>query len=202
MTAGCSIEDYDPRTGSISALEAARRVAAAASAAQAHGLVLNARAENYLYGVGDLDDTIARLAAYCDAGAEVVYAPGLTDPEEIRQLVEKVKAPVNVLAFRHGPSIPELAALGVRRSVHRRQSGPCGLRSAGRRHPRAAVRRHVHLPRHGHPGQSAERGTQHPTATPWFSSRAHAREVPNVPTVPNARTPPSMAPTGYAAAMG
>lgn len=114
--AGCSIEDYDPRRSSIDPLESAvERVAAAAEAARKHGVVLTARAENHLYGMGDLDDTIIRLNAYHDAGAEVVYAPGLVDPEEIRRLVGEVRAPVNVLALRQGPSISELAALGVRR---------------------------------------------------------------------------------------
>ena len=91
------------------------RVAAAAGAARAHGIVLTARAENHLYGIGDLDATIARLRAYRDAGAEVLYAPGLVDIAHIKRLVNEVKAPVNVLALRHGPSVPDLAAAGVRR---------------------------------------------------------------------------------------
>ncbi len=114
--AGCSIEDYDPERGSIDRLEVAtERVAAAAEAGGKHGVVLTARAENHLYGIADLDDTIRRLSAYRDAGAEVVYAPGLVDPQEISRLVDEVQAPVNVLALRHGPSVPELAGLGVRR---------------------------------------------------------------------------------------
>jgi 2-methylisocitrate lyase-like PEP mutase family enzyme len=114
--AGCSIEDYDPARDTIEALgDAVARVAAAADAARRHGMVLTARAENHLYGIDDLDDTIARLIAYRNAGAEVVYAPGLVDGEQIRQLVERVQAPVNVLALRRGPAIPELAAIGVRR---------------------------------------------------------------------------------------
>ena len=113
---GCSIEDFDPATGSIDPLEVSvPRVAAAARAARDKGVVLTARAENHLHGIDDLDDTIARLRAYRDAGAEVVYAPGLTDPQQIRRLVEAVEVPVNVLATRQGPPIPELAALGVRR---------------------------------------------------------------------------------------
>jgi len=114
--AGCSIEDYDPRSGSIDPIDvAAERVAAAAAAADRHGLVLTARAENHLYGRGDLEDTITRLVAYRDAGADILYAPGLVDLEEIRQVVERVEAPLNVLAMRRGPSIAELAAVGVRR---------------------------------------------------------------------------------------
>jgi len=114
--AGCSIEDYDPRAGAIDPLEVAvERVAAAADAARKHGMVLTARAENHLYDLDDLDDTITRLRAYRDAGAEVLYAPGLVDGEQIRRLVERVEAPLNVLAMRRGPSVSELTALGVRR---------------------------------------------------------------------------------------
>ena len=80
--AGCSIEDYDPATRTIDDVGlAAERVATAAEAA--HGLdepmVLTGRAENHIRGVDDLDDTIARLIEYRDAGADCVYAPGLTD---------------------------------------------------------------------------------------------------------------------------
>ncbi len=86
--AGCSIEDYDPATGAIDDVGlAAERVAIAAEAA--HGLdepmVLTGRAENHIRGVDDLDDTIARLIAYRDAGADCVYAPGLTDIGDIKR---------------------------------------------------------------------------------------------------------------------
>ena len=71
--AGCSIEDFDPATGEIEPLDvAAGRVAIAAGAGP---LVLTARAENHLHGIDDLNDTIARLVAYRDAGADVLYAP-------------------------------------------------------------------------------------------------------------------------------
>jgi 2-methylisocitrate lyase-like PEP mutase family enzyme len=115
--AGCSIEDYDPATGRIDRLErAAERVGAAAEAAHAgDAMVLTARAENHLYGAGDLDDTIARLLAYRGAGADCVYAPGLTDPADIAAVVAAVAAPVNVLALPGAPSVAELGALGVRR---------------------------------------------------------------------------------------
>jgi 2-methylisocitrate lyase-like PEP mutase family enzyme len=114
--AGLSIEDYDPVAGAVEPLEAAAaRVAAAAEVARAEGMVLTARAENHLYGAGDLDDTIARLQAYRDAGAEVVYAPALTDIADIARLVEAVAVPVNVLALPGAPTVPELAAVGVRR---------------------------------------------------------------------------------------
>jgi 2-methylisocitrate lyase-like PEP mutase family enzyme len=113
---GCSIEDFNPATGFIDPIDiSVPRVAAAAQAARDHGVVLTARAENLLHGVNDVDDTIVRLRAYRDAGAEVVFAPGLTDPRQIRRLVEAVLVPLNVIASPNGPSIPELAALGVRR---------------------------------------------------------------------------------------
>ena len=96
---------------------AAERVAAAAHAA--HGervrLVLTARAENYLHGRADLDDTIARLRAYEDADADVLYAPGLVDAADIRRIIESVACPVNVLARPGLPPIAELAELGVSR---------------------------------------------------------------------------------------
>lgn len=114
--AGCSLEDYDPVTKVIDPLPAAvERVAAAAEAARATGLVLTARAENHLYGVTDLDETIARLRAYRDAGADVVYAPGLVDLDDITRVVQEVDAPVNVLALPRGPSVEVLGSAGVRR---------------------------------------------------------------------------------------
>ena len=110
--AGCSIEDFDPATGEIEAVEtAAARVAVAASGP----LVLTARAENHLHGVDDLDDTIARLVAYRDAGADVVYAPGLADLGSISRLVDEVGIPANVLALPNGPTVAELGSAGVRR---------------------------------------------------------------------------------------
>ena len=78
-------------------------------------MVVTGRAENHIRGVDDLDDTIARLIAYRDAGADAVYAPGLTDIEQIAKVVEAVGVPVNVLALPGGPSTTELAAVGVRR---------------------------------------------------------------------------------------
>ena len=114
--AGCSIEDYDPATRSIDAIDiATERVAAASEAARKHGLVLTARAENHLYGIDDLTDTIERLVAYRAAGADVVYAPGLVDRGQIERLVMAVDAPVNVLAMRGCPALSELGSIGVRR---------------------------------------------------------------------------------------
>ncbi len=116
--AGCSIEDYDPVNDRIEELElAVERVAVAAEAAHklSEPMVLTARAENHIHGVQDLDDTIRRLLAYRDAGADAVYAPGLTDLEQIRTLVRAVEIPVNVLVLPGGPTVAELASVGVRR---------------------------------------------------------------------------------------
>jgi len=117
--AGFSIEDFNPETGRIDDVAAAaERVAEAAEASRNQGgepLVLTGRAENHIRGVDDLDDTINRLIAYRDAGADVVYAPGLTDLDQIARVVEAVRVPLNVLALPSAPSLGELAAAGVRR---------------------------------------------------------------------------------------
>ena len=113
--AGFSIEDFDPGKGGIDQLGLATDRVAEAAEASRQGMLLTARAENHIRGVDDLDDTIARLIAYRDAGAEVVYAPGLTDLEQIARVVEAVAIPLNVLALPAGPSLGELAAAGVRR---------------------------------------------------------------------------------------
>jgi 2-methylisocitrate lyase-like PEP mutase family enzyme len=116
--AGCSVEDFDPATDSIESVEvAAERVAVAAEAAHrlAEPMVLTGRAENHIHGVDDPDDTIARLIAYRDAGADAVYAPGLTDLGQIAAVVEAVQCPVNVLAIPGTPLLSELASVGVRR---------------------------------------------------------------------------------------
>ena len=112
--AGCSIEDY---SGSriYDRAEAVDRVAAAAAAARDGGLVLTARAENYLHGNPDLADTIARLQSYQEAGADVLYAPGLTRIEDIRALLGAVDRPVNILAMPGVPPVAELAEAGVSR---------------------------------------------------------------------------------------
>ena len=117
--AGCSIEDATGRDGDpvYDRALATERVAAAAEAAHAgpDRLVLTARAENYLYGRPDLGDTIARLQAYTEAGADVLYAPGLTSLADVREVVAAVDRPVNVLALGSGPTVAELAEAGVSR---------------------------------------------------------------------------------------
>ena len=115
--AGGSIEDA---TGDAAApiydfTLAVDRVAAAAEMARPRQFVLTARAENFLHGRPDLDDTIARLLAYERAGADVLYAPGLTDLDDIGRLVAAVHRPVNVLARPCGPTVAELGRVGVAR---------------------------------------------------------------------------------------
>ena len=116
--AGFSVEDYDPATESIDDVDVAvARVAIAAEATSRlpEPMVVTARAENHIRGVDDLDDTIARLSAYRDAGADVVYAPGLTDIGQITALVSALGIPVNVLALPSAPALGDLAEAGVRR---------------------------------------------------------------------------------------
>lgn len=113
--AGVSIEDFSPDSGIYPIDVATERVAAAAEVAHRHDLVLTARAENHLYDRADLEDTINRLLAYQQAGADVLYAPGLDDIDELRTLVEAVAAPINVLLRRGGPTVAQLGEIGVRR---------------------------------------------------------------------------------------
>ena len=117
--AGCSVEDStgDEDQPVYDIGLAAERVAAAAQAAHSGPVrfVLTARAENYLHGHKDLADTIARLQAYQEAGADVLYAPGLISLADIKQLVTAVDRPVNVLAMSGAPSVGELAQAGVSR---------------------------------------------------------------------------------------
>jgi 2-methylisocitrate lyase-like PEP mutase family enzyme len=116
---GGSIEDWDRDEGRLYERdEAAERVAAAADAARAldFPFTLTARAENFLRGNPDLDDTIARLRAYEAAGADMLYAPRLTSAEDIKAICNAVSRPVNVLAFAAlGLTFGELAELGAQR---------------------------------------------------------------------------------------
>jgi 2-methylisocitrate lyase-like PEP mutase family enzyme len=116
--AGFSIEDYDPATDRIDEVGvAAERVAVAAEASRSfpEPMVLTARAENHIRGVDDLDDTIGRLIAYREAGADALYAPGLTDLQQIAAVVAAVEIPLNVLVLPGGATVAELAGVGVRR---------------------------------------------------------------------------------------
>jgi 2-methylisocitrate lyase-like PEP mutase family enzyme len=117
--AGCSVEDYSGPEGDTiyEPGAAAERVAAAAEAAHAApgGFVLTARAENHVHGRDDLADTIARLESFQEAGADVLFAPGLRELSDIREVIGAVDLPVNVLVLPGMPSIAELADAGVSR---------------------------------------------------------------------------------------
>jgi 2-methylisocitrate lyase-like PEP mutase family enzyme len=117
--AGCSVEDFAGREHDriYDAGLAAERVAAAAEAAHAgpRRFVLTARTENYVHGRFDLADTIARLQSFEEAGADVLFAPGVRELDEIRKLVASVNRPVNVLVLPGMPSVNELAEAGVSR---------------------------------------------------------------------------------------
>jgi 2-methylisocitrate lyase-like PEP mutase family enzyme len=113
---GISIEDHDPSVSAILPFpEAVDRVRQAVDACGRHGVVLTARAEQLLYGSTDVGEVITRLTAFRDAGAEVLYAPGLVRLDDIRRVVDAVGAPINVLALPGTPSVSELAEVGVRR---------------------------------------------------------------------------------------
>ena len=118
---GASIEDgrYDPENPVYPFELAVERIEAAVDAARglSSDFVLTARADNGIYGLHDLGDTIRRLQAYQEAGADVLYAPALGGLENIRTVVQSVDKPVNVVAGLENPNITlaQLAEAGVRR---------------------------------------------------------------------------------------
>jgi 2-methylisocitrate lyase-like PEP mutase family enzyme len=120
---GGSIEDWDPDGFLYERAHAVERVAAAVEAARGVGFpfTLTARAENHIRGNPDLDDTIARLQAYEEAGADVLYAPGLRTVDEIRVVCSSVTKPVNVLA------VPSLTAGAIFEAGAQRVSVGGGL---------------------------------------------------------------------------
>jgi 2-methylisocitrate lyase-like PEP mutase family enzyme len=113
---GASIEDYDAETGLYELELAVERLSAAVEAARSldFPFTLTGRAENHIRGNPDLDDTIARLQAYERAGADVLYAPGLRNADDVRAVCEAVSKPVNVLAHA-GLSMDAVVAAGAQR---------------------------------------------------------------------------------------
>lgn len=113
---GGSIEDFDPEDGIYPVGHAVERVEAAIAAARGldFPFTLTARAENHIRGNPDIDDTIARLQAFERAGADVLYAPGLRDADQVRAVCGAVERPVNVLAHA-GLSMAEIVAAGGQR---------------------------------------------------------------------------------------
>lgn len=116
---GGAIEDAtgDPDTPIYGFDHAVDRIAAAVAAKTSPDFLVTARAENFLYGRPDLDDTIRRLQAFEAVGADVVYAPGLPDLESIRRVCQSVSVPVNVVVGLTAgtASVADLSAAGVRR---------------------------------------------------------------------------------------
>ena len=117
--AGCSVEDFTSRRDDpiYDAGLARERVVAAAEAAHSGpgGFALTARCEMYLHGQRNLSGVIERLQSYQEAGADVLFAPGVIAPDELKQLLASVDRPVNVLPMPGCPPVAELAALGVAR---------------------------------------------------------------------------------------
>jgi len=117
--AGCSVEDYtrhseDPIYELGLATERVRAAAEAAHRGPVR-LVLTARAENMIHGRPDLDDTITRLQAYQEAGADVLFAPGLRDLDDIGRVLGQIDRPLSVLVGPRSPTVSELAEVGVAR---------------------------------------------------------------------------------------
>lgn len=124
---GVNLEDSTAVGGPLFPVaEQAARLRAARTAAAAAGLpelVVNARTDVFLFGLGGLDDVLERAEAYAKAGADGLFVPGLLDLDALAELCERVALPVNAMAVAGGPTVAELAAAGVRRvSVGDRKS--------------------------------------------------------------------------------
>ncbi|MFF7452945.1 isocitrate lyase/phosphoenolpyruvate mutase family protein [Kitasatospora sp. NPDC008115] len=117
--AGVNLEDSTAVGGPLYAVdEQAARLRAARTAAEAAGLpelLLNARTDVFLFGLGGLDEALARAEAYAAAGADGLFVPGLLDLDALAELCARSPLPVNAMAVAGGPSVAELAAAGVRR---------------------------------------------------------------------------------------
>ncbi len=120
---GINLEDSRSSDGTLHDAEAqAARIRvgrAAAAEAGLPGLVINARTDVFLFGIGEpggrLDDVLGRAAAYADAGADSLFVPGLLDLDTLSELTSKVSLPVNVMAGPGAPDVKALRAAGVRR---------------------------------------------------------------------------------------
>ncbi|GAA3646121.1 isocitrate lyase/phosphoenolpyruvate mutase family protein [Nonomuraea antimicrobica] len=116
---GVNLEDSRAAGGPLHTVEEQtariRRARAAATHAGLDELVLNARTDVILFGLGDLDEVIARTHAYAEAGADSIFVPGLLDLTALRTLAEAAPIPVNAMAMAGGPDVAALTAAGVRR---------------------------------------------------------------------------------------
>ncbi|GAB2605341.1 isocitrate lyase/phosphoenolpyruvate mutase family protein [Streptomyces capparidis] len=120
--AGVNLEDSRPDGTLFTPDEQAARIAAARAAAGSAGvpeLVVNARTDVYLFGIGEsegrFDDVLTRARRYAEAGADCLFVPGLLDLAALRALADTAPVPVNAMAVPGGPTVAELAAAGVRR---------------------------------------------------------------------------------------
>ncbi len=159
---GGSIEDAtgDPRKPIYDFTLAVERVQAAVAVARSLPVpfMLTARAENFVAGRADLDDTIRRLRAFEAAGADVLYAPGLKDLATIRTVVSSVSKPVNVVMTHADPDAHRRRPVGRRRQAHQRRRQPVALRARGLPEGRARDEgaRRVQL----HPRSRTQQGDQ------------------------------------------
>jgi 2-methylisocitrate lyase-like PEP mutase family enzyme len=120
--AGINLEDSGAEGAPLVEVERQQerlRAARAAAASTGCDLFVNARIDTYLFAVGDVGDrleaTVRRAAAYCEAGADGIFVPGVTDAETIAELIAAIDAPLNIMAGPGAPAIDQLAALGVAR---------------------------------------------------------------------------------------
>ena len=157
---GGSIEDAtgDPDLPIYELNAAVERVRAAAEAACTRPFFLTARAENYLWGQRDLRDTIARLQAFSEAGADVLYAPGLPDLDTIRTVCGEVDKPVNVVMGLQGQaySVQELSAVGVRRISVGGSFARAALGALMRAAEEVLADGYIHLRFRSNPGSSSQ----------------------------------------------
>ncbi|GAA2827476.1 isocitrate lyase/PEP mutase family protein [Nonomuraea rubra] len=116
---GVNLEDSRAAGGPLYPVEEQaariRQARTAATRAGLPGLVLNARTDVILFGLGDLDEVIARTLAYAEAGADSIFVPGLLDLTALRTLSDASPLPVNAMAMPGGPDVAALTAAGVRR---------------------------------------------------------------------------------------
>ncbi|MDA0181552.1 isocitrate lyase/phosphoenolpyruvate mutase family protein [Solirubrobacter phytolaccae] len=124
---GCNLED-STADGTLEPIEEhVANVQAARAAGEAAGvpIVINARTDVFLQG-GEFDDAVERARAYLAAGADVIFVPGVNDVERLEQLVIKIRGPISVFGSAAGPTLDELARLGIPRVSY----GPGPLGSA------------------------------------------------------------------------
>lgn len=126
---GCNLEDSDGAGNLVGIEEHVAAVRAARAAGEAAGvpIVINARTDVFLEG-REFDEAVERARAYLGAGADVVFVPGVSDVERLEQLVIKIRGPISVFGSAAGPTLDELARLGIPRVSY--GPGPMGVAMA------------------------------------------------------------------------